>query len=375
METAMYNAEIAQEDLLELLKEQHNEGTIDRRAFLKAAAFLGAAPFAGAVPALAQLKATEIVVANSGGDYVRGFYEAFGVPFEKAHSGVKVVVDGTLPSSAKIKAMVEAKNTTWDVCDRNLAAAQELGQQGLLEDIDYSIVDKSKIRPEHVARWGCASYMFANVIAYQTDAFGGRKPMTWKDFWNVKDFPGKRALRKHIDGQLEAALLADGADPKKLYPIDMKRALDKIKEIKPHCIFWSSGAEAQQLLRDLEVTMCNIWNHRAAVTRRETNQRVDFHFNEGIAWVASWIVPKGNPAGKDVFHFIRAAQEPERQLALFKLVGNGPTNPAASALIPDDEKIIDPGSPSNYPLQIAVDNKWYADNSATALTQYIEAVS
>src|SRR6476660_5081972 len=153
METAMYNAEIAQDDLLELLKEQHVEGTIDRRAFLKATAFLGAAPFAGAAPALAQLKAKEIVVANSGGDYVRGFYEAFGVPFEKVHSGVKVVVDGTLPSSAKIKAMVEAKNTTWDVCDRNLAAAQELGQQGLLEDIDYSIVDKSNIRPEHVARW------------------------------------------------------------------------------------------------------------------------------------------------------------------------------------------------------------------------------
>jgi putative spermidine/putrescine transport system substrate-binding protein len=199
--------------------------------------------------------------------------------------------------------------------------------------------------------------------------------MTWKDFWNVKDFPGKRGLRKHIDGQLEAALLADGADPKKLYPIDMKRALDKIKEIKPHCIFWSSGAEAQQLLRDREVSICNIWNHRGAVTRRETNQRVDFHFNEGIAWVASWIVPKGNPAGKEVFHFIRMAQEPEQQLALFKLVGNGPTNPAASAMIPDELKVVDPGQPGNYATQIQVDNKWYADNTASALPQYIEAVS
>jgi putative spermidine/putrescine transport system substrate-binding protein len=372
---AMQVIQTAQEDVFELLKEQHDRSSIDRRGFVKAVAFLSSLPVMGTVPAWAQLKAKEIVIANSGGDYVRGFYEAFGAPFEKAHPSVKVVVDGSGASSAKIKAMVETKNTTWDVCDRNLAAAQELGQQGLLEDIDYSIVDKSMIRTEHVARWGCASYMFAYVITYQADAFGGRKPMTWKDFWNVKDFPGKRALRKHIDGQLEAALLADGADPKKLYPIDMKRALDKIKEIKPHCIFWSTGAEAQQLLRDREVTICSAWNHRAAVTRRETNRRVDFHFNEGIAWIASWIVPKDNPAGKDVFHFIRAAQEPERQLALFKLVGNGPTNPAASALIPDDEKIIDPGSPANYPLQIPIDNKWYADNSATALTQYIETVS
>lgn len=374
-EVAMERSQTAQEDMLELLKEQHDKGVIDRRSFLFAAAALGASPFAGAGSALAQVKAKEIVIANSGGDYIRGFYEAFGAPFEKAHPGVKVVVDGSGATSAKIKTMVETKNTIWDTCDRNLAAAQELGQQGLLEDIDYSIVDKSKIRPEHVAQWGCASYMFANVITYQTNAFGGRKPMTWKDFWNVKDFPGKRGLRKHIDGQIEAALLADGVDPKKLYPIDMKRALDKIKQIKEHCIFWSTGAEAQQLLRDQEVSMCNLWNHRSSVMRRETNGRVDFHFNEGIAWVAAWIVPKNNPAGKDVFQLIRMAQEPERQVALFKLVGNGPTNPAASAMLPDDEKILDPGSPANYPLQVPVNNKWYADNSAAALTQYIEAVS
>lgn len=364
----------AQEDILELIEGQHRKGAINRRGFLLAAAALGGMPLAAGT-ALAEIKAKEIVLANSGGDYVRGFYEAFGVPFEKAHPGVKVVVDGAGPWSAKIKAMVETKNTIWDACDRNLAAALELGQQGLLEDIDYSVIDKSMIRPEHVARWGCASYMFANVITYQTDAFAGRKPLTWKDFWNVKDFPGKRALRKHIDGQLEAALLADGVSPKDLYPIDMKRALDKIRQIKEHCIFWSTGAEAQQLLRDREVTICNLWNHRSAVMRRETNKRVDFHFNEGISWVAAWIVPKNNPAGKDVFQFIRAAQEPERQVALFKLVGNGPTNPTASAMLPEDEKILDPGSPANYPLQIPVDNQWYADNSAQALSQYIEAVS
>ena len=74
----MHNSQTALQDMFELLKEQHDKGAIDRRDFLKAAALLGAAQFTGAVPALAQLKAKEIVVANSGGDYVRGFYEAFG---------------------------------------------------------------------------------------------------------------------------------------------------------------------------------------------------------------------------------------------------------------------------------------------------------
>jgi putative spermidine/putrescine transport system substrate-binding protein len=60
---------------------------------------------------------------------------------------------------------------------------------------------------------------------------------------------------------------------------------------------------------------------------------------------------------------------------LFKLVGNGPINPAAAALIPEDLRIVDPGSPANFPLQVQVDAQWYADNSAAALTRYIETVS
>jgi putative spermidine/putrescine transport system substrate-binding protein len=121
--------------------------------------------------------------------------------------------------------------------------------------------------------------------------------------------------------------------------------------------------------------MENIWNHRAAITRRDTNKRVDFHFNQGIAWVAAWIVPKGNKAGKEVFRFIASTQDPARQVELFKLVGNGPINPAAAALIPEDLRIVDPGSPANFPLQVQVDAQWYADNSAAALTRYIETVS
>jgi putative spermidine/putrescine transport system substrate-binding protein len=360
------------EDSIALLGEQLARGAIDRRRFLQFAAMVGAtAGFAGS--AFAQAK--EIVLANAGGDAVTAMDQAFAQPFMKQVPGSKVVIDGTFPSSAKIKAMVEAKHTIWDVCDRNLPAALELGEQNLLEGIDYGVVDKSKMRPEHAGKWGCGSYIFSNVLAYQADAFGGRKPMTWKDFWNVKDFPGKRALRKHIDGQLEAALLADGVAPKDLYPIDLKRALNKIKELKPHCIFWSTGAESQQVLRDREVTMANVWNTRASVLRRESKQKIDFHYNEALLWVGAWIVPKDNPAGKDVFKFMASTQDPARQVELFKLLGNGPVNPAAAAMVPDDLKVIDPSSPENYAKQIPVSAEWYAKNSAAALTAYIEAVS
>ena len=369
----MTHHQIFADDRAALLREELAAGRIDRRTFVRLAAVLAAAPAAlRATDAFAQAK--EIVVSNAGGDANTAYTGIFGEAFTKA-SGVKVVGDGTFPSSAKIKAMVDAKHVTWDVCDRNLPASLELGQQGLLEEIDYKVVDKGKLRSEHAGKWGAGSYIFSNVICHQADAFGGRKPTTWKDFWNVKDFPGKRALRKHIDGQLEAALLADGVEPSKLYPIDLKRALDKIKELKPHCIFWSTGAESQQVLRDKEVVMANVWNTRASVLRRESGGKIDFHYNQALLWVAAWIVPKGAPGAKEAMRFIASAQDPQRQVELFKVLGNGTINPAASALVPQELKVIDPSSPDNYKMQVSVDPQWYAENSPKALQAYIEAVS
>src|SRR5262245_29523323 len=134
------------EDCLELLGEQFARGALDRRRFVQLAALFGtSAGFAGA----AHAQAKEIVLANAGGYAVAAMAKAYGDPYMKQVPGTKVVIDGTFPASAKIKAMVEARNTTWDICDRNLPASLELGGQGLLEEIDYGIVDKSKLRPEH----------------------------------------------------------------------------------------------------------------------------------------------------------------------------------------------------------------------------------
>jgi putative spermidine/putrescine transport system substrate-binding protein len=361
------------QDCLQLLREQTEGRTVSRRAFLSTLAVLGIAPeLFRLTPAYAQSK--EIVVVNFGGDAVTAMTKAWADPFNKT-SAVKAVIDGSGPTSAKMKAMVESGKVAWDVVDRNLIAALELGRQNLLEKVDYSIVDKSKLRPEHAGEWGVGAYIYAYVIAYQTDAFGGRTPKTWKDFFNLKDFPGKRTMRKYLDGQLEAALLADGVPPDKLYPLDVKRALDKIKSIKKDTFFWSTGAESQQLFRDKEVTMGNVWNTRAQVSKRESNGKIDFTFNEGSAWVGAWLVPKGNPAGKDAFRFIAATQDPASQVELFKALGNGPVNPAAAAMVPAELRSLNPGSPENYGMQVLANAEWYAANSATVLNQYLEAIS
>lgn len=362
------------EDCVDLLRELTDGKPVRRRSFLTICGMLGVSPVLFKFSP-ARAASREVVLVNWGGDAVMAMEEAFAKPFMTAQDEITVYVDGSGPSSGAIKSMVESGHVTWDVADRNIPASLELGRQELLEEIDYSIVDRGKVRPEHAGRWGVGNYVFSNVLAWDTKAFPERAPSTWADFWNVKDFPGRRALRKHIDGQLEAALLADGVPADQLYPIDVDRALDKIRQIKEHTIFWGSGAESQQIFRDREVVMGNLFSTRASVVRRETGQEVDFTFNQGIIWPGAWIVMKNNPAGKDVFRFIASTQEPEAQVALFELLGNGPVNPEASALVPDELKPLDPGSPENYAKQISADAEWYAANSTEVLNRYIEAIS
>lgn len=361
-------------DLLELAHDRVASGQMDRRSLLALAGATGAAlGFGGIAKAFAQNK--EMLLVNWGGDAIGAMGKAWAEPFMKATPGWTVRLDGAGPSSGKIKAMVESGKVTWDVCDRNLPASVELGRLNLLEEIDYSIVDKAKLRPEHAGKWGVGSYLYSNVLTWDTRAFGGRKPQNWADFWNIKDFPGKRTLRRTIDGQLEAALLADGVPADKIYPIDLKRALDKIKQIKQHTVFWNSAADSQALLRDREVTMGGLFNTRAIVTKRDTNGAIDFTYNQGSVWVGAWIVPKGAPAGKDVMKFIASTQDPAGQIELFKILGNSPVNPAAAAMVPAEMRALDAGSAENYAVQIPADAEWYAANAPTALQAYLDAIS
>jgi len=347
--------------------------TMKRRTFLSMCAILGvSAAAARLTPASAA--SDEIVLVNWGGDAVKAMQAAFVDPFLAKAPGAKVVIDGAGPATGKIKAMVQSGHVTWDAMDRNLHTSIELGRQGLLEKIDYSVVDKSMVRPGHFSDWGIGSYLYAHVPTFNTKAWGGATPKSWADIWNVKDFPGKRAFRRQqIDGMVEAALLADGVPADKLYPLDVKRALAKIREIKEHAIFYDSLSQSQQLFREREAVAGVVLNTRATPLVRDTDGEVQFIWDQGIVWIATWMVPKGNPAGARVWPLIRSMQEPEGQVELFKLLGNGPIHPKAAAMVPDDLKPFDPGT--HYDKMILGDAEWYAANATEVTAQYMDAIS
>ncbi|RJG14024.1 ABC transporter substrate-binding protein [Pseudomonas cavernicola] len=364
-----------QQDCIEILMEKARRGQIDRRSFLKGMGLLAALPLA-LRNGVSWAADKPLIVVNWGGDAIKAFGKAWTEGFSKA-TGIPVKIDGSGPTEGAIRTQLSSGRVSWDVVDAESSILQNLGKEGLVQAIDYNVVDRNKVLPGFAYEYGIADYMLSYVIAYDTERFGDNAPRDWKDFWNVEKFPGKRTLYKWMNGMLEAALLADGVEPDKLYPLDVARALNKIEELKPHVLaFWGSGAETQQLLIEGEVSMGAIWNTRAKVIGEDSEGRIAWSFDNALLTCSNWGVLKGNPAGRDAaMRFIAYAQDPQSQAELFKLFGNGPANPAGAALIPPELQHLNCTAVENLPKQIQLSHEWYTDHYAVALEQYLTRIS
>jgi putative spermidine/putrescine transport system substrate-binding protein len=365
------------QDCAALALEKLERGQLDRRQFIKALGALGLVGAGAAAPlgrAAAQAP-KEVVIANWGGIAVKAMTTSWAEPFEKNNPGWKAVIDGSGPSAGKIQNMAQSGKVVWDICDSGAGTAIDLAKRGLLEPIDYAIVDKSKVIDGFTQSHGVACYSFSSVLCYDAEKFKADPPKTWADFWDLKKYPGKRMLRKDIQAVMEAALMADGVPMDKLYPIDQKRAFKKIDEIRKNVVFWGTGAESEQILRTGEAVMGLLWHTRAKVLFDETKGKLDFTFNQGVLQPGMFIVPKGNPSGKGAQLLLASIQDPAGQVELLKILGNGPVNPAAAPLIPPEWKRFDPSSPGNRERQVIFDGPWYGENQPRVLQDYLDLIS
>ncbi len=357
-------------DLMQIAAEKHRAGRLDRRTLLGCLMALGGVATTGKASAATG----ELVVVNFGGPAVAAFKAAFGPAYEKL-TGLKLVIDGSGPLASKIRAMVQANQAVWDVCDTSTNSSLLLGKAGLLEPIDFDIVDKSKVLEGFALPYGVANYTYSYVLSYNRKLLPA-EPKSWADFWDRKRFPGKRIMSKTPGGQLEAALLAAGVPRDRLYPLDLDLALRKIKEIKDDLIFWESGAQSMQAFRDKEVVMGNIWHTRAALLLDEMKGDFTWTWNEGILNASAWNIPKGNPAGrKAAMQFVASTQDPAQQAALFVALASGPANPATVSLIPPDLLFRDPMQPANRQVQITSNPQWWADNNDRVADLWLDAIS
>lgn len=348
-------------------------GRLGRRSFLTLCALAGVVPYAVAAGD-AEAAANEIVMWDWGGDAEKCHGQAFLAPFAKDNS-LTYRIDTSGPLQGKIKQMVESGHVTADVCDADAFDGIALGKLGDLEAIDYNTVSKQKVLEGFAWTYGISIVFYGYGFMYDTEKFKDNPPTTWADFWDLKKYPGKRSLYKWGNGAIEAALMADGVAKDKVYPCDIDRAIDKVKQIKADTFFWGSGAEGEQMVVNGEVSMGMVWVNRAKAVGADTNGRYRLNMNQAIAMPGAYIVPKGNPAGRDTaMKFIASCQMPERQVDLLKCHGMTPANPEAYPLIPAELQPYIITSAENLPKVLLNDPVWWADHGGEAVDKYLAAI-
>ena len=313
---------------------------------------------------LAAFAQTQITVVNFGGANGNAQKKAYFEPYEKA-SGNKIVSVEYNGEQAKIKAMVEAKNTTWDVVEVESPDVTRGCDEGLFEKLDYSkIGNKADFLPVAVHECGLGAFVWSTVMAYNADKLK-TAPVTWADFWDTKKFPGKRGMRKGARYNLEFALMADGVAVQDVYKVlgtkeGAERAFKKMTELKSSIQWWEAGAQPPQFLVAGDVALTTVYNGRIDAAQRE-GKNLAITWTGGIYVLDYWVMPKGGKNREAALKYISMAASANEQSEYAKLISYGPTNTKALAKLDAKTLALLPTSPANSKTALQFNVGFWAD--------------
>ncbi len=322
-----------------------------------------------------------LVVVSWGGAYTKSQIEAYHKPFE-AKTGVKINSVDYNGGIAEIKVQVEAKNVTWDVVDMELADAQLACDEGLLEKIDAGTLPAAPdgtpalqdFVPNGITPCAVTTILFSHIVAFDTTKFETKKPSKLADFFNVKDFPGKRGMRKKSPKiNLELALRADGVAGDKVYETlstkaGVDRAFKKLDTIKDSVVWWEAGAQPPQLLADGEVTMTTGYNGRIFDAQVVEGKPFEIIWDGQLQELDVLGIVKGSGKVDAALQFIAFATDTQRLADQAKWIAYGPARKSSLPLVGKhfakdiDMKPYMPNAPQNSTNAIQIDFLWWADH-------------
>lgn len=344
-----------------------------RRRLLQSAAALGtlAAP---AVLRYARAQSKRIVVRDDGGVYTKAYGECFYKPFTQK-TGIEVIgVQANAEPVAQIKSMVDTKSYTWDMAKISQPAILLLTEGGKVYLEKHGLESDPNVRtipPQFMSPYGVGTNVYATVLAYRTDAFKNRKaPASWADLWNPKDFPGRRAIRKHPFDTLEESLMGSGVPPAQLYPLNLDRAFQALDRIKPSVdVWWNSGAQATQLLSTGEVDMIATWVSRPQQAIME-GAPVAISWGQNLWGVDNWSILAGTPNAEACREFIKFASDVKRMAQQGDYYPAGVTQPEAFKYMKPETARHSPTHPDNIKTGVQINAKYWLENQAAVTERF-----
>lgn len=327
---------------------------------------LGAAMiFALATPALAE---DSVTVVSWGGAYQDAQRKVFFQPFEKA-TGVKLKEESWDGGVGTIRSRLSAgADPGWDVVQVETSDILVGCDEGLFEKLDWSkLGGRDAYIPGAAQDCGVAAILVNEGIAYDKDKLK-TAPQGWADFFDLKKFPGKRAIRMNPTVLMTAALLADGVPVADLTKVlstkeGQDRAFAKLDTIKSDLVFWKAGAQPPQLLASGEVVMTTSYNGRIDAANRNDKRNFGFVWNGSIGTFDYWVILHGTPRKEAAYKYLEFINQPENQSKLPTEIAYGVSLKAAADKI-DPKRLPDiPSAPDNLAVSVKQDLNFWLENN------------
>ena len=337
-----------------------------RKSLAGSAVLIGFAVGLGAPVAYAQQKT--LTIAGWGGAFQKAQKEAWFGLVEK-ELGVTIKEDST-SGIADIRAQVASGKPTWDLSTQGAYSCALLEKEGKLEKFDAATLAITKDVPADLrSDYWVSQIVYSVAIGWREKAFGGKKPTGWAAFWDTKNYPGQRSVRRAPIYNLEMALIADGVPMDKLYPLDVDRAFKKLEQLKPNVlVWWGSGAQSAQVLKDGEVDMVSAWNGRIQAIQDEPEGKagkIGVTFDEQILVSDCWLIPKGAPNKELAMKAIQIMTRPEVNARISLFINYAPSNSKsyATGVIPKEKLSGLPNAPENVKKGFVQNVDWWVNNN------------
>jgi len=274
---------------------------------------------------------------------------------------------------------VRTKSYRGDVIDFELPTAIAACRQGLLEPIDSASLPpgadatppEKDFVPGAIGPCWVGSVVYSHLVVFAPNRFAGAAPTAMADFFDLKKFPGRRALRRgSAKFNLEMALLADGVAPADVYrtlatTAGLSRALARLDTIRD-AIIWTNGAgEGLDLVKSGQAAFATALNGDVFDAQLHG-------FHPGVIWdrqlyeLDVFGVPKGDPKKEMAMDFIRYATGSAPLAGVADWVALGPARRSALALVGDNPELKTPmqgASPTaHFDTAFAVDDAFWLDH-------------
>ncbi|WP_424931553.1 extracellular solute-binding protein [Amaricoccus macauensis] len=330
--------------------------------------------------------ADSLTVVSWGGAYQNSQQNAYSEPYSEMTGTSFTWDESSNEAVAKLRAMFEAGNVTWDLVDVEGPDSQRLCDEGLAMEIDVEEMlaagaDGSEAEDDFgdslINDCFIPQIVFSTTFGYRTDVadWNGAVPEDLCAVFDLETFPGKRSLEKRPKKNLEWALLCDGVAKEDLYdvlstPEGVDQALAKLGTIKDQVVWWSAGAETPQLLADGEVVMGSTYNGRLFSVIEEQDQPVAMLWDWQVFDFDGWIIPADLPEERlnRVLHFVKFATDTQRLADQAKYISYGPARASSQPLVSTHADLgIEmgphmPTNPDNQKNYLVNNIEWWADN-------------